>query len=105
MDYGFRRNDEGGLVARSSPRYRHPWPLAHDRPSVLSWLDWTTGRAALPARLRTALSSERPLYRQLTDHLRREIAGEAPGTRITSEPRLARAFRISRFTVSRAIEA
>jgi GntR family transcriptional regulator len=72
---------------------------------ALSSLDWTTGWVYLPARLHTALTSERPLYRQLIDHLRREIAGEAPGSRITSEPQLARTFRVSRFTVSRAIEA
>ena len=59
----------------------------------------------MPLPARHLLSSEQPLYRQLINHLRREIAGEAPGSRITSEPQLARSFRVSRFTVSRAIEA
>ncbi len=54
--------------------------------------------------LRFEDSSDRPLYRQLVDRLRFEIAGKAPGDRIDSEPQLTRRFRVSRFTVARAIE-
>ena len=32
---------------------------------------------------------DRPLYRQLTDQLRREVARLRPGERIASEPELA----------------
>lgn len=53
-----------------------------------------------------ALSTEldRPLYLQLADLLRGEIAGRQAGERIDSEPALAERFGVSRFTVSRAIE-
>ncbi|MCX5512765.1 GntR family transcriptional regulator [Kaistia algarum] len=48
---------------------------------------------------------ERPLYRQLIDSLRRDIAARQPGDRIDSEPQLSRRFGVSRFTVTRAVEA
>ena len=54
--------------------------------------------------LRFEASSERPLYRQLADRLRADIATKAPGDRIDSEPQLAKRFGVSRFTVTRAIE-
>ena len=47
---------------------------------------------------------DRPLYLQLVDILRREIAGKRPGERIDSEPALAERFGVSRFTVTRAVE-
>jgi GntR family transcriptional regulator len=47
---------------------------------------------------------DRPLYLQLADLLRREIAGRPPGERIDSEAALAERFAVSRFTVTRAIE-
>ncbi len=46
----------------------------------------------------------RPLYLQLVDWLRADAAGRKPGSRIDSEPQLARRFGVSRFTVTRAIE-
>jgi GntR family transcriptional regulator len=49
-------------------------------------------------------TSDRPLYRQLTDWLRVDLASKAPGERIDSEPQLAKRFGVSRFTVTRAIE-
>jgi GntR family transcriptional regulator len=49
-------------------------------------------------------SSGRPLYRQLVDWLRSDIAHRAVGDRIDSEPQLAERFGVSRFTVTRAIE-
>ena len=49
-------------------------------------------------------TSDRPLYRQLVDWLRADLATKAPGDRIDSEPQLARRFGVSRFTVTRAIE-
>jgi len=52
-------------------------------------LDWASGR---------------PLYRQLVDWLRADIARKAAGERIDSEPQLAERFGVSRFTVARAIE-
>ena len=76
--------------------------LANPSPTALLSLDWTTGWVACPHAC-TLRSSSTP-SRQLIDHLRREIAGEAPGSRITSEPQLARTFRVSRFAVT-AIEA
>ncbi len=50
------------------------------------------------------LASGRPLYRQLVDWLRADIARRAVGDRIESEPQLAERFGVSRFTVTRAIE-
>jgi len=50
-------------------------------------------------------SLDRPLYRQLTDKLRLEVARRRPGDRIASEPELARSLGVSRFTVAKAIEA
>ena len=47
---------------------------------------------------------DRPLYLQLVDRLRQEIAGKPPGQRIDSEAVLAERFAVSRFTVTRAIE-
>jgi GntR family transcriptional regulator len=49
-------------------------------------------------------ASAAPLYRQVVDRLRRDIASKAPGERIESEPQLTRRFGVSRFTVARAIE-
>jgi GntR family transcriptional regulator len=49
-------------------------------------------------------ASGRPLYRQLVDWLRSDIARRAVGDRIESEPQLAERFGVSRFTVTRAIE-
>ncbi len=46
-----------------------------------------------------------PLYRQIADNLRDEIVGLDSGTRIPSEPELARAWRVSRFTVAKAVES
>jgi GntR family transcriptional regulator len=51
-----------------------------------------------------AFASERPLYRQLVEELRTEVAERAVGDRIDSEPKLAQRFGVSRFTVARAIE-
>lgn len=48
--------------------------------------------------------SRRPLYGQLADWLRADIARKAAGERIDSEPHLAERFGVSRFTVARAIE-
>jgi GntR family transcriptional regulator len=50
-------------------------------------------------------NQDRPLYRQLTDRLRREVARRRPGDRIASEPELAQTLGVSRFTVAKAIEA
>lgn len=50
-------------------------------------------------------TQDRPLYRQLTDRLRREVAKRRPGDRIASEPELAQSLGVSRFTVAKAIEA
>jgi DNA-binding transcriptional MocR family regulator len=49
-------------------------------------------------------TSGRPLYHQLVDWLRSDIAHRAVGDRIDSEPLLAERFGVSRFTVTRAIE-
>ena len=49
-------------------------------------------------------TSDRPLYRQLVDWLRVDLAAKSPGDRIDSEPRLAKRFGVSRFTATRAIE-
>jgi GntR family transcriptional regulator len=51
-----------------------------------------------------AFPSERPLYRQLVEELRADVAKRAVGDRIDSEPKLAQRFGVSRFTVARAIE-
>jgi GntR family transcriptional regulator len=45
-----------------------------------------------------------PLYRQLADWLRADIARKTTGDRIDSEPKLALRFGVSRFTATRAIE-
>lgn len=50
-------------------------------------------------------SLDRPLYRQLTDRLRQDVARRRPGERIASEPELAHDLGISRFTVAKAIGA
>lgn len=50
-------------------------------------------------------TSDRPLYRQLSDRLRADVAALRPGDRIPSEPELARQLGVSRFTVAKAIEA
>jgi GntR family transcriptional regulator len=49
-------------------------------------------------------SSDRPLYRQISDRLRLLVAGMKPGERIPSEPELARQFRVSRFTIARSVQ-
>ncbi|MBV8664610.1 MAG: winged helix-turn-helix transcriptional regulator, partial [Hyphomicrobiales bacterium] len=49
-------------------------------------------------------TSDRPLYLQLVDWLREDIASKSAGERIDSEPKLAERFGVSRFTVTRAIE-
>jgi GntR family transcriptional regulator len=49
-------------------------------------------------------ASEPPLYRQLVDWLRADIARRSVGDRIDSEPKLVQRFGVSRFTVARAIE-
>jgi GntR family transcriptional regulator len=49
-------------------------------------------------------TSDQPLYRHLVDWLRVDLTTKAPGDRIDSEPRLAKRFGVSRFTVTRAIE-
>src|SRR5271165_409704 len=49
-------------------------------------------------------TSDRPLYRQLVDWLRVDLATKAAGDRIDSETQLAERFGVSRFTVTRAIE-
>ena len=51
-----------------------------------------------------AFTSERPLYRQLVEELRADVAKRAVGDRIDSEPKLAQRFGVSRFTVARAFE-
>ncbi|MDE3175299.1 MAG: GntR family transcriptional regulator [Pseudomonadota bacterium] len=56
----------------------------------------------MSAALRTDV--DRPLYLQLLDALRRDIAQKRPGERIDSEPVLAERFGVSRFTVTRAVE-
>ncbi len=49
-------------------------------------------------------TSDRPLYLQLVDWLRGDVASKSAGDRIDSEPKLAERFGVSRFTVTRAIE-
>ncbi|ACI50689.1 transcriptional regulator, GntR family [Gluconacetobacter diazotrophicus PA1 5] len=46
-----------------------------------------------------------PLYQQIAERLRQEIDASKPGTKLASEPALANAWGVSRFTVSRAVEA
>ncbi|MFZ2104036.1 MAG: GntR family transcriptional regulator [Roseiarcus sp.] len=55
--------------------------------------------------LRFGVPSDLPLYRQVVDRLRREIAGMPAGARIDSEPQLTNRFGVSRLTVARAIES
>ena len=62
------------------------------------------GCVALMSLHRLQSTSDRPLYRQLVDWLRADLATKAPGDRIDSEPQLAKRFGVSRFTVTRAIE-
>lgn len=45
-----------------------------------------------------------PLYLQIADRLREDIASLGEGARIPSEPQLARDWGVSRFTVARAVE-
>jgi GntR family transcriptional regulator len=45
-----------------------------------------------------------PLYVQIADRLREEIAALDSGTRIASEPELAKNWGVSRFTVAKAVE-
>jgi GntR family transcriptional regulator len=56
------------------------------------------------AEFRLETTSDRPLYLQLVDWLREDVASKSPGDRIDSEPKLAVRFGVSRFTVTRAIE-
>ena len=53
---------------------------------------------------RSGASADRPLYLQVVDSLRVDIARKMPGDRIDSEPQLSRRFAVSRFTITRAIE-
>src|SRR5262245_58231316 len=45
-----------------------------------------------------------PLYVQIAEKLREEISRLDSGTRIASEPQLAKEWGVSRFTVARAVE-
>ncbi|BCP55518.1 GntR family transcriptional regulator [Kaistia sp. 32K] len=45
-----------------------------------------------------------PLYLQIADRLREDIASLGEGARIPSEPQLARDWGVSRFTVAKAVE-
>jgi GntR family transcriptional regulator len=47
---------------------------------------------------------DRPLYRQISDRLRSLVAGMTAGTKIPSEPELAREFKVSRFTIARSVQ-
>ena len=49
-------------------------------------------------------SAHAPRYLQIADDLKARIASLNPGTRLPSEPQLAREFAVSRFTVARAVE-
>lgn len=49
-------------------------------------------------------AEDRPLYRRLSQSLRDRITEMKPGDRIESEPELAQALGVSRFTVAKAIE-
>ncbi len=60
--------------------------------------------ATRATRIDLASPSGRPLYLQLVDWLRADVAGQKPGAWVESEPKLARRFGVSRFTVTRAIE-
>jgi GntR family transcriptional regulator len=55
-------------------------------------------------RLSLEASSHRPLYLQVVDSLRIDIAKKTSGDKIDSEPQLSKRFGVSRFTVTRAIE-
>jgi GntR family transcriptional regulator len=59
---------------------------------------------APPGLSRSEASADQPLYRQVIDNLRIDIANKTPGDRIDSEPQLSRRFGVSRFTITRAIE-
>jgi GntR family transcriptional regulator len=50
------------------------------------------------------LSAHAPRYLQIADDLKARIASLIPGTRLPSEPQLAKEFAVSRFTVARAVE-
>lgn len=45
-----------------------------------------------------------PLYLQIADGLREQVAALGPGSRIPSEPQLAKDWGVSRFTVAKAVE-
>ncbi|MEO3999666.1 GntR family transcriptional regulator [Mesorhizobium sp. CAU 1732] len=49
-------------------------------------------------------SAHAPRYLQIADDLKARIASLNPGTRLPSEPQLAKEFAVSRFTVARAVE-
>lgn len=51
-----------------------------------------------------ARDREGPLYMQIADRLREDIAALGEGARIPSEPQLARDWGVSRFTVAKAVE-
>ena len=53
---------------------------------------------------RKAKPSRGPLYIQIADRLREEIAALDRGARISSEPQLAKDWGVSRFTVAKAVE-
>ena len=50
------------------------------------------------------LSSHAPRYLQIADALKARVVLMEPGSRLPSEPQLAREFAVSRFTVTRAVE-
>jgi GntR family transcriptional regulator len=54
--------------------------------------------------MRKATARSGPLYVQIAEQLRDEISVLDSGTRIQSEPQLAREWGVSRFTVARAVE-
>jgi GntR family transcriptional regulator len=55
--------------------------------------------------MKTATRNPRaPLYVQIADRLREEIGSLDSGARIPSEPQLAKDWRVSRFTVAKAVE-
>lgn len=49
-------------------------------------------------------SAQAPRYLQIADDLKARVASLDPGTRLPSEPQLAKEFAVSRFTVARAVE-
>ena len=77
---------------------------AQKDPDLACPVNHTVGCVTLMSLHTLQTTSDRPLYRQLVDWLRVDLATKAPGDRIDSEPQLAKRFGVSRFTVTRAIE-